>query len=300
MLALTYLLALGVKLDMVLFLDGFNDVVLPEAENAPRGISPYYPRLWSLRVGALGTRERLLAARIDLCRDRRSRLSSIATRRPLCWSATAALVMRRLDAVMLGEERQLADELLDSSSREEESYQALGPSEPEEDPQHRLADLARFWARCSEIAAGTCAGNGIEYYHFLQPNQYVADSKPMAADERALAIQPDSRYGRWALKGYPHLQSAGRHLADEGVPFFDLTPVLSRVARPVYLDACCHLTQDGNRIVGRVIGRAILAARAGHAATARARVAQWGADAASALENSDPTRPNAHRLTAAP
>lgn len=48
---LTYLFSLGVRPDMVINLDGFNDIVLPVAENAPQDLHPFHPRSWNLRLG---------------------------------------------------------------------------------------------------------------------------------------------------------------------------------------------------------------------------------------------------------
>ena len=54
LMALNYILSLGAHFDIVLNLDGFNEVALPPAELIPKGISPHYPRTWWTLTGSLG------------------------------------------------------------------------------------------------------------------------------------------------------------------------------------------------------------------------------------------------------
>jgi len=46
LLALQYLMALGAQIDLVINIDGYNEVVLPKVESIPFGITPSYPRSW--------------------------------------------------------------------------------------------------------------------------------------------------------------------------------------------------------------------------------------------------------------
>src|SRR5262249_60948064 len=48
--AIAYLLALGAEFDVVINLDGFNDVTMHPAENASHGVPMEYPRRWDQRV----------------------------------------------------------------------------------------------------------------------------------------------------------------------------------------------------------------------------------------------------------
>jgi hypothetical protein len=51
--ALSYFLSLGGKLDALLLIDGFNEVVLGPVENVPQGVFPFFPRAWAQRVADL-------------------------------------------------------------------------------------------------------------------------------------------------------------------------------------------------------------------------------------------------------
>jgi len=119
-----------------------------------------------------------------------------------------------------------------------------------------LAYLVALWQRSSRLLDGLARANGTRYYHFLQPNQYVPESKPMTTDERATAVKA-TRYAGLVHTGYPMLQRAGRELRAEGVRFVDLTGAFAGHVEPIYIDACCHVSPHGNAIVADLVFDAI-------------------------------------------
>ena len=78
-------------------------------------------------------------------------------------------------------------------------------------------------------------------------------SKPIGPAERAGAWIANHPYGRLVEGGYPLLQRAGRDLQTEGVRFVDLTGAFAGHAEPLYIDACCHVSERGNAIVADLI-----------------------------------------------
>jgi len=50
LLALTYFLSLGAEYDLIINLDGYNDIVLPVTDNYNVGVNPFFPRNWNLRI----------------------------------------------------------------------------------------------------------------------------------------------------------------------------------------------------------------------------------------------------------
>ncbi len=99
--------------------------------------------------------------------------------------------------------------------------------------------------------------HGARYFHFLQPNQYVAGSKPLSDEERAKAHDEDSPYRPVAERGYPLLRQVGAELRAAGVWFVDLTEVFSGVGETLYIDTCCHFNAKGNALVSQAIARAV-------------------------------------------
>ena len=106
-----------------------------------------------------------------------------------------------------------------------------------------------------------CEANGIRYYHFLQPNQYVPGSKILSADELRNAFDPHYPSRAVVVAGYPYLEAAGRELTAAGVHFYDLTEIFKAHPETIYFDTCCHVNRHGcelmaNQIVDRMRARA--------------------------------------------
>ena len=99
--------------------------------------------------------------------------------------------------------------------------------------------------------------NSFEYFHFLQPNQYVKGSKLFSEDERKIAILEGYAYQKPAVEGYPYLINAGKKLQQNGVPFYDLTRMFEDKEEILYVDACCHLNQQGYDYVVQEIAKII-------------------------------------------
>ena len=102
-----------------------------------------------------------------------------------------------------------------------------------------------------------CRGSGIRYFHFLQPNQYLAGSKPILEEEKRTAIFKGHPYGEGVERGYPILIRLGERLRGQGVAYHDLTKIFAGHAEPIYIDNCCHYNQAGYDIMAEAIAQAI-------------------------------------------
>jgi len=257
LMSVVYLLALGAAIDVVVNIDGFNDIALYPTEDAQAGTFPAFPRAWHRRVeGTLqGGTLRVMLQRVQL-EQRRAALAQVFSRWPWRLLNTANLLYLALDRDI---ERRLvvADhQLLGTEGAAREARPATGPAIRFANDTEMLAYLVTLWQRSSRLLDGLARAADTRYYHFLQPNQYVPDSKPMTADERATAMK-GSRYASLIAAGYPMLQRAGRELRAEGVRFVDLSGAFAEHVEPVYIDACCHVSPHGNAIVADLVFDAI-------------------------------------------
>lgn len=252
--ALAYLLSLGERFDALIELDGVNDVGVAYVEHRWRGKFPFYPRDWEHLIADVGDpREQLRIGTIAYLHSRRAALARAFSRRPLRWSVTASLVWRRLDrglSVRLAQAREAA--VLQKSATL--TYRERGPVRIYPDDDALMRDFARVWARSSLQMRALCAGAGIRYYHFLQPNQYVPNSKPMGEDEKRIAYRVQHPFREHIERGYPFLQAEGRELQAAGVAFTDLSHLFAGTTEPLYVDDCCHLNARGSEIMARAIG----------------------------------------------
>lgn len=256
---LTYLLATDRRPDLVINLDGFNEVVLPATENAPQGVALAYPRGWPQRIAGLGDADLVRqVGRLALLREARGRWARLLSRRPFRWSPTVNLAWRAGDrrlAASIG----AAEAGLARRSPADAGYAGHGPfvaPAGDADLYRRLADL---WFAGSLQMHRLCEANGIPYVHFLQPNQYVPGAKRMGAEERAVAFAEDHPYREPVVEGYPYLVAAGRELIRRGVAFHDLTRIFEDVDEPLYFDTCCHLNREGSERLAAGMGAAIVA-----------------------------------------
>lgn len=266
LMTLSYLLALGGHFDVVVNIDGFNDVALAPEWEVPKGVFPFFPRGWPELLGSVGDPDfSRLIGRVLYLEALAGKRASQFSHPPLCYSVSATMLWRILD-------RNLANELASARfdleaykprpTADRRRYAATGPPRTYPGAAEMYRDLAATWSRSSLQMHQLCAANGIRYFHFLQPNQYVVDAKPMGRAERATAIWPGSAFERSVRAGFPLLRDAGRQLASQGVEFHDLTGVFAGKSDPLYIDNCCHFNPQGNVIVGRAIGRSIAAAMA--------------------------------------
>jgi hypothetical protein len=255
LLALSYLLSMGAHFDILINLDGFNEVVLPVTENLQKRVFPFYPRTWFLRVADSPTSRAVVEHVVGLRRWRRS-LADAASKPIARYSMTVNVAWKLVDEHVSNTiTREQVEWLKQPVS--DGNYAATGPFTPYPDEAQLYRDLADKWKNASLQMNRLARANGCAYFHFLQPNQYVADSKPMSPEERAIAIDEGFMFAHPARTGYPYLITAGKELLQEGVWFHDLTRLFADVTLPVYRDNCCHLKQRGNEMLAATIANAI-------------------------------------------
>ncbi len=254
---LTYMLSLGQRFDVVINIDGFNEVALPY--NARTSVFPFYPTKWPSRVGALNDLDsQRRVGEIAHLRQLRARRSGLCNVAPLRWSPTCDLVWRRLDASLQREIFELQGEL-DEHLQSKRAFRTHGPLSHYPSDAELFVSLAEHWRTCSLLMHQLCSRNGIHYFHFLQPNQYDPGSKPMGDVERRRAIAEHFNYyyPPAVRLGYPKLAAEGKRLVAEGVAFYDLRMIFADHPEPIYRDKCCHYNLRGNQILARRIARTI-------------------------------------------
>ena len=258
LLTLSYLLSLGGAFDVAVNLDGFNEVVLPVVENLPKHVFPFYPRLWFWRAQPLPNHSALLImGEVTLWQARRARLARTVSATWLRHSVTVNVMWKLADRYLENEINRRAQRLLALQGRTE-SYVVSGPPDAYDGTAAAYRGLAEFWKRASIQMHRIARANGIAYYHFLQPNQYVAGSKRLSASERRIAVDERSPMGVAAREGYPYLRSAGAELRKEGEEFFDLTGLFRSVEGDIYIDPCCHVNSRGNAMLAAAIAGKIV------------------------------------------
>lgn len=261
---LAYFLLVDQRLDLVVNLDGFNDVALARL-NVQAGLDSSMPsiqHLQTLELLALGATDP--AAMRHLLSVAESRERETALERSLSRARFAAHYM-------------LADLWRQRVQHRRRALEAAPPA-PEDPPQHLISVAPPFaqagdvhgtegdeklvseWIRGSQLMAALARWRGARYLHVLQPNQY-ASRRSFSAQERKIAFNDASPYREHAAALYPLLRERGAALRQGGIEFRDATDVFVEVPEIVYADDCCHFNQRGNDLLADFVVDAVRAAR---------------------------------------
>jgi hypothetical protein len=118
----------------------------------------------------------------------------------------------------------------------------------------------QFWANLIRFSDVIARRQGKQFFHFVQPNQYERDSKPLSEEERALYIKND-----WfdaVTTGYREIESMTTELRAEGIESHFLGHVFADTSQTVYMDDCCHLNAAGVEILSAAIADRIISSGA--------------------------------------
>jgi hypothetical protein len=263
-LVLAYFLSIGQQFDLVVNIDGFNDVALANLNNE-RGLDISMPSVQHLdplmnlvnqstltpeKLESLATISRDRQQLTDLTgKIRANRIASVNFL--LDWSYRRGLATYVKE---LGRFSNLPSNPSDSSLIQ------VTPPVRSRDAATLFADIADNWASSSILMREMLAARGAAYFHFLQPNQYYT-TRRFDEDEAAVALGDASPYKGSVERGYAALAAAAHaRLLNANVRFVDATHVFDRQPAPVYMDNCCHYTLIGNQVLADFIAASILAA----------------------------------------
>lgn len=249
LMALNYMLMSGAQFDIVINIDGFNEVALPLVENINYGVSPFYPRMWLNRVkNQYDPSEIRLIGKIESLKELKKSWAYFFNKHKLYRSPSFSLIWKFMDQ-KFDARIALANIDMRAFLNHAASFAATGPAYIRQTDEELYTDLAQIWFMSSILMHDICSANNIEYYHILQPNQYVPDSKTMSPIEIKHAYDSSHPYREPVIKGYPFLHKQAKFLEAKKVHFLDLTDIFLEHKETLYKDTCCHLNEDGYAIV---------------------------------------------------
>ena len=237
-----YLLVLGARFDLVINLDGYNEIALSYADNVMRGVHPIYPRHWQFRIHNLLDSESLARrGEVEFLRAENRSREAWALESPLAGSALVGLFLTHS---FLETERRIADVVAASvdADRGSLSFEAAGPPHQIESAAQAISEATALWKQSSLQMHRLAAANGIQYLHVLQPNQYFEGTKPLSPRERRDFFRPRSPSAQATRAAYPLLLRAGDDLRRSGVDWVDASRIFQDDSATRYSDWCCHLT----------------------------------------------------------
>ncbi|MFM6193075.1 MAG: hypothetical protein ACKPEN_00285 [Planktothrix sp.] len=266
LIALNYMLALGQEFDLVINIDGFNEIALSNLNNQSKldfamPSTSHVQALTGLANNSLSTKA--LKALLNL-KDTKPKIKNALETLKDCPLASCHVVMSlyvqelvktyRRDVGRFERYRQKPDD--DNGNSESVIYFYM---EDQVFPDDKIfQNITNYWAKNSILIHQVLAANNIPYFHILQPNQYYPTQRVFSEAEKKVAFSDDSPYKDSIKKGYPLLLKQADELKANQINFFNGVSILDNAKEPVYIDNCCHYTKPGETILSNFVADSIV------------------------------------------
>ncbi|MEG3906838.1 hypothetical protein [Microcoleus sp. Pol12B5] len=264
LLILNYFLALGQELDMVVNIDGFNEVALSNLNNknqidlAMPSIQHILP-LTSLANNSLSTKAMKATIRIQ---ENKARINQGLERLQNCSLAacdalTSVYVQNlvnnyKTDVIKFEKER--------TQQKKDDSGSVIYINTNKSVLQDSLAfeQMAQNWVKSSIFMHKVLSASNVPYFHVLQPNQYYQTKRVFGEAEKQIAFNKDTPYAKSVQIGYPALFNKFPNLKKNNITLVNAVNVFDNTKEAVYVDSCCHYNQAGEVVFSNYVGRSIL------------------------------------------
>ena len=267
LIALAMLLAMGQHVDVVVNLDGFNDVAIGYS-NHYHGVHPIFPSaaiMWgignTLDAGRrtsdfYHTAANLLDARFAITRHSDAANVSRYGLAYLYRKAAISFYLRQKAAAEKQYVRAFNDN--DNLGRIKTLMGIDLPVNEKDDGAEMAFDI---WLKSDEAMAVLSKSIGARYVHVIQPNQYFSKKKFSPEEAKiALSAPPNDPVRTGAERGYAMFEKQAEMIAKRGV----VSGVAMFDDRPdaMYVDNCCHYTNAGETILANFVADQVVKALA--------------------------------------
>lgn len=247
---LNYVLSRGQHLDLVINLDGINEVLWASYNHRFQGVDFTLPTTHLLTPlkhlvhgGSAGAEGILALADSIRSRLRADRLARLRARLP---SAALGVLLGAVERHL----REQADRHFTAAARSRLDPGAdplpFAPAVAGDPP------LAEYWRDCSLQLHRICLAHGIAYLHLLQPTPYTSGRE--ATETERSFLEPDGPNARLVAEHYPRFTLLGEELREAGVAFASADAAFARIPMTVFSDVWGHLNQLGNEALAELIG----------------------------------------------
>lgn len=257
---LAFYYSLGAEFDIVINLDGFNELAASYLGFRDHGLHPAFPVHWNSRVTSTVDPQYM-----ELYSDKRQlRKEHVASTRffliagirhsPLM-NFVWRILQQRHSSMLFAVEQNITK--AGGTNTRGFDYEALGPDFAFSDWDTFFEDVSQIWVNSSLAINALAEGRGAKYYHYLQPNQYINGSKPLSEFEKKYFLLEKGGYGNIYQNVRDILVEKAKQLPIKGVNYYDLTYIFRNKPNTLYIDNCCHLNSEGSNIVAAEIVRLI-------------------------------------------
>ena len=250
--ALSYFLAIGQRFDLVVNIDGFNELALSHI-NHQKNIGTSMPSAQHILpllniMGRTDIDMELLDKLYTLSKFKK-KLKRIEHWKSSTDSAALYLILSVIYTRTLSQ----------YSAKQEKSVHLSTP--PERTEFVHLSELPAdfsinntirasmdLWLGSAVMMQQICNARGIPYLEIIQPNQYFS-KKQFSDKEQKLAFNKNSPYSEAIKQGYPYLPDIIRPMQQEGINLRSAVDIFDKIRVPTYSDNCCHYNQTGNEVL---------------------------------------------------
>lgn len=214
-----YLDLVGFKPDIIINLDGFNEISLSLEENFNLKNPAIFPRSYSKSVHATAVDRS--------CLRNSNALADLNTRLPFLELLSWIYIKNCHKKIQGGEEVPWW------------SHQLV---EPDED---FVSKSIAIWEESSNKIFEAASSRGTDYIHVLQPNQYLEGSKLFSEEEVEHVLRLKTTYGYHINNHYKRLsfkKLKANNIRDQRYLFSDFK-------QTVYADRCCHFNELGMKMI---------------------------------------------------
>ena len=264
LLILNYFLALGQELDLVINIDGFNEVALSNLNNKAQielGM-PSVQHIQPLTNLASNVSPEVMSAIVQI-NDNKKQLKAGIDKLQTCQLALChAVTSLRVKQLVNNYQQAIVKydaEVKKSNADTANSGIVYVPKADSVLPDRAAFDkIASLWYESSIGMNQILSSRKIKYFHFIQPNQYYPTKRAFTAKEKEIAINKESPYIEGVKKGYPVLLSKVDDLQKARVNVFSAVNILDNTKETVYKDACCHYNSVGEEVLANYISSSII------------------------------------------
>jgi hypothetical protein len=261
LIVLNYFLSVGQDFDLVINIDGFNEVALAYI-NQRDGLDGSMPCGYILmplvNLATCNVSEDELQLTLEVIRDKKRLQNSIQSleNSRMATGYLISWLRARLSERRYGQDVMKLDRVRASTKRSAQTYAQI-TVRPTSDEGQVFKEAVANWSSSSLMMKALLDQRKIPYFQFIQPNQYEPTGRVFSKSEAALAIDEKSDFRLGVLRGYPLLLAELQRLQQSGVNSQSAINVFDKIAEPVYEDNCCHYNERGNTIFCEFIAHAV-------------------------------------------
>jgi hypothetical protein len=265
LLVLNYFLALGQELDLVINIDGFNEVALSNLNNKAQveiGM-PSVQHIQPLTGLANNNLSPEAMSSIVQINENKKQLKAGIDKLQTCQlalcHAVTSLQMKQLvnnyQQAVVKYDSQVKQSNLDTANS---GIVYIPKADSVFEDAAAFDKMASLWYESSIGMNQILSSRKIKYFHFIQPNQYYPTKRAFTAKEKETAIDKKSAYIEGVKKGYPVLLSKVDDLQKARVNVFNAVNILDNTKETVYKDACCHYNSVGEEVLANYVSSSII------------------------------------------